>query len=196
VVFTGLAFLTFSSPKCSRLNGSDEKNQKYETEINRTSAPGSLLEATGLRDMKSEREFLKVDLQKWIEGTIEKHERGHRWNSAWTKTYKELGGKSEKTGSKGCPMTSAKTLYKLGRIIGHGTVRKMPLSQVSCEHSKNGAYAIAAIELLTENSKLNLSGLWTLIQERIRAEIREEPAISNQGGPTLTYKLWKLGLIR
>ncbi|WP_157098356.1 DUF6979 family protein [Chlorobaculum limnaeum] len=98
--------------------------------------------------MTCKREFLKVDLPKWIEGTVSKYERGQEWNSAWFETYKELGGKSDESGKKGCPRAAAKTLYELGRIIGHGTARNLPLSQVVRKHSKNGAYAIAAIELL------------------------------------------------
>ena len=145
--------------------------------------------------MTNEREFLKIDLPKWIEGTITKHEHGQAWNFAWFETYKELGGKSDDSGKKGCPKAAAKTLYELGRIVGHGTARDIPLKQVVREHSKNGAYAIAAIELLNKDPELNSNTLLARIQQRIRSESGEEPAASNQGGPTLTYKLWKLGLV-
>lgn len=146
--------------------------------------------------MTCKREFLKVDLPKWIEGTVSKYERGQEWNSAWFETYKELGGKSDESGKKGCPRAAAKTLYELGRIIGHGTARNLPLSQVVRKHSKNGAYAIAAIELLNKEPALDLTTLWSRIQQRIRTESGEEPAASNQGGPTLTYKLWQMGLVQ
>ena len=32
-------------------------------------------------------------------------------------------------------------------------------------------------------------------KERVREELGEEPALSNQGGPTVAYKLWNLGVI-
>lgn len=146
--------------------------------------------------MTGDRVFMKVDLPTWVEETIAKHEAGEEWNSAWRHTYAELGGTSEESGKKGCPMAAARTLYELGRIAGHGSVRKIPLSRVSREYSKNGAYAIAAIECLKVDPTQSLTSLWRAIQERIRVETGEEPAVSNQGGPTLTYKLWQLGLLR
>ena len=33
------------------------------------------------------------------------------------------------------------------------------------------------------------------IQQAVRREVGDEPARTNQGGPTLAYQLWHLGLI-
>lgn len=146
--------------------------------------------------MTTDRTFMKVDLPAWIEGTIAKREAGEKWNSAWSRTYAEIGGMSVESGKKVCPMVAARTLYELGRIVGHGTVREVPLAHVVREYSKNGAYAIAAIKCLQADSTHNLASLWREVQKRISEETGEEPAASNQGGPTLTYKLWKLGILR
>lgn len=93
-------------------------------------------------------------------------------------------------------MAAARTLYRLGYILGYGSVQRLPLDQVSREYSKNGAYAVAAIECLKEDPTLSLDNLWRAARDRFRAKTGEEPAASNQGGPTLTFKLWKLGLLR
>jgi hypothetical protein len=147
--------------------------------------------------MSQEHIFLKVNLPTWIDGTIAKFEEGVTWNSAWQQTYQEIGGKSAETGRKGCPMNAARTLYELGRLTGHSKApQTISLSKVWQDHSKNGAYAIAAIECLNKDPDLSLSELWQAIQQKIRQNIGEEPAASNQGGPTLTFKLWHLGLIQ
>ena len=62
--------------------------------------------------------FCNISLKDWVLGTIKKVERGAKWNCAWLKTYFELGGESELSGSKSCPMKGAETLYLLGRIKG------------------------------------------------------------------------------
>jgi hypothetical protein len=147
--------------------------------------------------MSQERIFLKVDLPSWIEGTITKVEGGVGWNIAWQETYREIGGQSIETGKKACPMNAAKTLYELGRLNGHGrNPQAISLTDVWQTYSKNGAYAIAAIECLNNEPNLPLATLWQMIQNKIRQNIGEEPAVSNQGGPTLTFKLWHLGLIQ
>ena len=42
---------------------------------------------------------------------------------------------------------------------------------------------------------LNKTNLWLEIQESVRREVGDEPAASEQGGPSLTFQLWHLGLI-
>ena len=56
--------------------------------------------------------FLGVDLSRWVYGTIEKASRGDGWDDAWERTYREIGGRSESTGRKGCPKAAAATLYE------------------------------------------------------------------------------------
>jgi hypothetical protein len=140
--------------------------------------------------------FFKVDLSSWVEGTISKVQSGEEWNSAWQQTYFELGGTSKETARKPCPMVAARTLYELGRVSSYGEIQEVALIKVLENHSKNGAYAIAAIDCLNHDSTLTLMSLWSQVQERVRAELGVEPAISNQGGTTLTYKLWHLGMLR
>ncbi|MCA1773169.1 MAG: hypothetical protein LC677_11395 [Halomonas sp.] len=140
--------------------------------------------------------FLKVDVLAWVEGTIAKVKFGEEWNSAWQRTYSEIGGTSQETGRKSCPMVAARTLYELGRILNNGLPSKAILSEVCEKHSKNGAYAIAAIDCLNRNPALTPTALWSQVQDRIRDDLGVEPAASNQGGATLTYKLWHLGVVQ
>ena len=81
-------------------------------------------------------------------------------------------------------------------------VRKQALSFRDCEipelwnHSRNGTYAILATRLLRANPHLSKTSLWREIQQAVRREVGDEPARTNQGGPTLAYQLWHLGLNR
>ena len=146
--------------------------------------------------MQDLRIFLKIDIKHWVFGTITKVQQDTKWNDAWQKTYKELGGNSIETGKKGCPMKGAETLYLLGRIKGGGMERTNPLlREILDEHSKNGVYAVLALEELEKAPGISLTELWKKIQIRVQNELSEEPAASNQGGPTVAFKLWHLGLI-
>lgn len=143
-----------------------------------------------------------VDLWDWIEGTIEKIEKrgfltSETWNDAWEQTYFELGGKSSSSASKGCPKKGAYTLFYLGRIAG----TKRPYldwnyQRIRTELSKNGVYAVMAIDILKEQPGLNLTALWSKIQKKYRKEFDDEPASSNQGGPTVAYKLFRNNKIK
>lgn len=93
-------------------------------------------------------------------------------------------------------MNGAKALYQLGRIKDYGTPLKISLRQVWEGYSKNGAYALAALGCLRRNPESTLTELWTCVRQLITAEVGEEPAGSNQGGPTVAFKLWHLGLIQ
>jgi len=140
--------------------------------------------------------FFYVDLKSWVFGTIKKVEQGLEWDTAWQQTYREVGGKSGESGKKRCPMNGTKTLYLLGRINGGNVPYKaLPIHTISETYSKNGAYAILAIELLSLDSMVSLNDLWTKVRTRFLEETGEEAALSNQGGPTIAYKLWHLGLI-
>lgn len=76
--------------------------------------------------MKNHEIFLSVNLKSWIFGTLWKVQRGTSWNDAWEETYREIGGMSEESGKKACPMNGAKTLYLLGRIEGGKMPYKNP----------------------------------------------------------------------
>ena len=141
------------------------------------------------------RVFYNVDLTAWVYGTIEKHRGGKAWRPAWIETYKGIGGVSESVGEKPCPMKAAETLYQLGRLKRAG----VPFTE--CEipelwnRTKNGTYAVLATRLLRSNPDLNKTSLWLEIKRAVRREIRDVPATTNQGGPTLAFQLWHLGLI-
>ena len=141
------------------------------------------------------RNLYKINLKDWVLNTIEKVEKGTDWICAWRETYFELGGRSKESGSKFCPMKGAETLYRLGRIKGSGQPFRNPELKEIWNYSTNGAYAILALEYISEKPDISRSELWTRIQDRIRAELDEEPAKFNQGAPTVAYKLWHLGLI-
>ena len=126
---------------------------------------------------------------------FEKHQQGVSWRSAWVETYREIGGKSKFSGEKGCPREAAKTLYELGRLKnGDLPFRDYEIPEL-WNHSRNGAYAILATRLLQVSPHLSKTSLWREIQEAVRRDVGDEPARTNQGGPTLAYQLWHLGLI-
>ena len=66
------------------------------------------------------RVFYNVDLAVWVYGTIEKCRQGESWRPAWIETYREIGGVSETSGEKSCPMMAARTLYEYGRLKNGG----------------------------------------------------------------------------
>ena len=158
-------------------------------------------------DMQDFRTFNKVDIDRWVLGTIEKVKRGAKWKEAWQQTYRQIGGKSDETMKKGCPMKGAQTLYELGRIKVPGKIKVLnrikapgrkrkntPLREVLNDYSKNGVYAVLALDELGSNPNISLPDLWENIQKRVRKDLSEEPAKSNQGGPTVAFKLWHLKL--
>ena len=143
----------------------------------------------------SNRNFWKVDLVKWVYGTVDKYQRGKSWGDAWLETYREIGGLSESVGRKVCPRVAANTLYEHGRLKNGGIPFRDCVIPELWEASKNGTYAILATRLLRENPSLSKTELWREIQRAVRREVGEEPAGSDQGGPKLTFQLWHLGLI-
>ena len=139
--------------------------------------------------------FYKVDLAAWVYGTVEKLGQGVSWQAAWVETYREIGGESKTSGKKVCPMMAARTLYELGRLKNAGLpFRDCEIPEL-WNRSKNGTYAILATRLLRASPHMTKASLWSEIQQAVRREVGEEPACSNQGGPTLAYQLWRLGLI-
>ena len=143
----------------------------------------------------SYRNFLKVDLVKWVYRTVDKYQHGKSWGDAWPETYREIGGLSESVGLKVCPREAAKTLYEHGRLKDSGIPFRDCVIRELWKASKNGTYAILATRLLRENPSLSKTELWREIQRAVRREVGEEPAGSDQGGPKLTFQLWQLGLI-
>ena len=145
--------------------------------------------------MQDLRTYLYIDIERWVFGAIEKVKQGADWNHAWQETYRQLGGKKDKTMEKVCPRKGAETLYLLGRIKGGRKERKnSSLHEVLHNYSKNGVYAVLALDELELNPDISLKDLWEKIRARVQNDLDEKPAISNQGGPTVAFKLWHLGL--
>ena len=146
--------------------------------------------------MKTDSNYFNTDLKAWISRTINLVQSGKNWNEAWQKTYRDLGGRSTESGKKGCPMNGTKTLYLLGRIKDSSMpYRNPPLQDVWNNISKNGVYSLLTLELLDKNPDWDIEKIWTEVRKQVRNRLGEEPAKSNQGGPTIAYKLWHNGLI-
>ena len=119
------------------------------------------------------------------------------WNRFWEETYFELGGKSYSVAHKGCPKKAGYTLWYLGRIKGSNRERvEMPIDEVTNRCSKNGAYAILGQEILDKSPNLNSSQLFLKIQSAYKKRTNDEPAASDQGGPTLTWILFNAGMLK
>ena len=146
--------------------------------------------------MQENSQYLKADLRSWVLGTIRKIEKGIRWNIAWQDTYREIRGKKPECGRKGCPTKAAETLYELGCIrCGNKSFKNLPLKEVVDNYSKNGVYAVLAFDYLNQGSDTSTNELWNIIRKRFKRELGEASATSDQGGTTVAYKLWHLGLI-
>jgi hypothetical protein len=149
------------------------------------------------------RVLYKFPLTRWIRGTIDKMNRFGKhdiqsWHYHWLGTYKELGGKSEESGKKGCPAHAAYGLWSLGRI----KETKIPYQQKSIrfirqEYGKNAAYAELALNLLEKREAAkNIESLWIQVQELYRRDINEEPAKNQQQGAiTVAVTLFEEGQI-
>ena len=139
--------------------------------------------------------YLRLNLWDWIRGTIEKiqHEpyAKEEWNKAWVKTYKELGGKSQESGKKGCPKKAAYCLFMMGKIKGSNKpFERLTYQDIQNKYGKNGVYAIMAINILKDDQSLNLNSLWKKVQDKYIEEIGEKPAKSDQGAVTVAFKLF------
>jgi hypothetical protein len=144
--------------------------------------------------------FLGVDLWDWVRGTVDRvgeDSSPGAWNSAWVTTYKALGGKNPFSGTKGCPMKAAYTLYYLGRIEGtRRPALDWPLNQIRSQLTKNGVYAVLAIELLRENPTIGLNELWEQVRIQCQKRLGEAAAEQNAGAVTVAFKLFQAGKIR
>ncbi len=137
-----------------------------------------------------------ININKWVQKTINKVEIGLEWNDAWYAAYQELGGQSHNSGTKACPKNGARTLYQLGRIQN----TKIPFQQISLQdvltkYSKNGVYALLAIHLLEQNPNISHRSLWSEIQKTMGDQLHEEPATKDEGSVRVVSALWKLGQI-
>lgn len=144
----------------------------------------------------------KINAREWIRKTIEKMENSEtespfEWNRFWEETYFELGGEKYSVACKGCPKKAGYTLWYLGRIKESNRERmEMSIDEVKNRLSKNGAYALLGQEILSNSLTLNKSDLFRRIQSEYRRRTNDEPAHSDQGGPTLTWILFNAGMLK
>ena len=146
--------------------------------------------------------LFKIPLTRWIRGTIEKMNGfGKRdiqsWSHYWLETYKELGGQSDESGSKGCPQHAAYGLWRLGRIKeANISYQQKAIKSINQEYGKNAAYAVLALDLLEKRqSTRDNANLWIQVQDLYRKTIHEEPAKSQQGAVTVAVTLFEEGQI-
>jgi len=142
--------------------------------------------------------FLKVNVVKWVCETADRVKDIEEWNQEWINIYYEIGGTSDESARKGCPLNAAKTLWYLGRLrCSNRPFMAKSYREIRDSLSKNGVYAIIAIDILNENPRLPLSELWIKIKKKYEKVFPNDTyAFSNQGGPTLAYKLWHMDQIR
>jgi len=138
-----------------------------------------------------------IPLTRWIRGTIEKMNRfGKRdiqsWRDYWLETYRELGGQSDESGSKGSPIHAAYGLWRLGRIKNANIpYQHKRIDFINQNYGKNAAYAVLALDLLENRQDArDKANLWHLVQDFYRRTTHEEPAISQQGAVTVAVALF------
>lgn len=144
----------------------------------------------------------KIDAREWIKKTIKKMENSEtespfEWNRFWEETYFELGGEKHSVACKPCPKKAGYTLWCLGRIKESNREREeLSIDEVENPLSRNGAYAILGQEILSNSPNLNKSDLFRRIQTEYMRRTNDEPAGSDQGGPTLTWILFNAGMLK
>jgi hypothetical protein len=146
----------------------------------------------------SERGVLnRIQVTPWVLGTAEKMQKAgteavRDWNRYWLETYRELGGRSDQSGSKGCPRAAAYALRFLGRLRGGGrALRSWAVPQVNRELGKNAAYVAIAAESLTQGDAPAADRLWPFVQARYEDETGQEAAVSEQGEIKLVVALFR-----
>jgi hypothetical protein len=148
------------------------------------------------------RELFNIPLSRWVHGTIEKMNNSGKsdiqsWSEYWFETYKELGGLSINSGTKGCPLHGAYGLWRLGRIKdGNIPYQQQTIHFINQEFGRNAAYAAIAIGLLEERKAARSEiDLWIQVRELYKSKIHEEPAISEQGEVRVAKILFEEGHI-
>ena len=135
-----------------------------------------------------------IPVARWVGGTIQKMVRARTverrdWARFWFDTYRELGGTSRTSGTKGCPRSAAYGLWFLGRVAGADRPRLCwPLQRVMDELGRNAAYAILAMDFASE-ARGELTQTWQQVQQEFRKSTGKEPARSEQGEVRLALAL-------
>lgn len=139
----------------------------------------------------------KIMVKPWVLGTARKMQDARTdtqatWNNSWLERYRELGGCSKTSGSKGCPRAAAYGLWFLGRLRETGRpFLSWTVPQIDRDLGKNAAYAVIAANLLQQGASPAVGGLWPLVQDHYRAETGHEPAGKDQGEIKLVVALFQ-----
>ena len=145
--------------------------------------------------------LFNISLVRWVRGTIEQMNAAGKddiesWGNYWFQTYKDLGGTSDTSGSKGCPQHAAYGLWRLGRISNSGMAfQNWTLERVNKELGKNAAYAVLALDLLESKHEWSKTDLWSKVQESYQQKIGEQSAKSEQGAIKISLGLFTEGQI-
>src|SRR5919198_569298 len=108
----------------------------------------------------------KMPVRSWVFRTVHKMRRARAtdvsaWVRFWRQAYDELGGRSSKVASKGCPRAGAYGLWFLGRLLSGGRAYQVwPISRIDTELGKNAAYAVIAADLLSQGAEMSRAQLW------------------------------------
>ena len=94
-------------------------------------------------------------------------------------------------------MNGTRTFYLLGSIVGTEIpYTNPPVAEIREKYCKNGVYSILSLDILERNPSTSFSELWDAVREKYSKLLTDVPAASNQGCPTVAYKLWQMGLIK
>ena len=148
--------------------------------------------------------LFNISLVRWGRRTIERMNAAGKddvdtWSNYWLRTYKDLGGQSDSSGSKECPKRAAYGLWRLGRISNSGkTFQNWTVERINEELGKNAAYAVLALDLLErKRNEKDTEGdwskaeLWAKVQELYQKKLGEPPAQSEQGALKIALGLFE-----
>ena len=150
----------------------------------------------------------KIPLTQWIRTTNDKMNTSGNEDSVsrgdyWVRTYKDFGGRSDTSGSKGCPKLAAYGLWRLGRISNTGRAfEAWSLEQIYNELGKNATYAVLALECLEGmqtgkilNGDRSRGTLWAQVQQAYLNKLAKVPAQTEQGAVRVALALFTEGQI-
>lgn len=132
----------------------------------------------------------------WVRNTIARMNlqgstRRADWARLWLQSYRELGGRSDSSGNKGCPRAAAYGLWLLGRVRDSGRPRQnWPVPQIVKELGKNAAYAVIAADLCASGFVGSAKEIWEAARDEFRKQAHQEPAASEQDEVKLTMILF------
>lgn len=145
--------------------------------------------------------FLRIDIRKWVFGTIERIPDGGiqsnaAWNDAWLATYFDLGGRSMHSGRKSCLKNGARVLYESGRLEGTSVpYQGICLQDIWEKDSRNGVYSLIAAMELKRAPNVKLAELREVVFATTLSKFGSAPK-SDQGAIKLVHTLYGLHRIR